>query len=52
MGKGIGLGLSVTYGVVREHHGVITCESEPERGTRFTLTLPRVARRDRSAAAS
>ena len=52
MGKGTGLGLSVTYGVVREHHGMITCESEPDRGTRFTLTLPRAATRDRSAAAS
>ena len=52
MGKGTGLGLSVTYGVVREHHGVITCESEPDRGTRFTLTFPRAATRDRSAAAS
>ena len=52
MGKGTGLGLSVTYGVVREHHGVINCESDPDRGTRFTLTFPRVATRDRSAAAS
>lgn len=52
MGKGTGLGLSVTYGVVREHRGVITCESEPDRGTRFTLTFPQTATRDRSAAAS
>ena len=52
MGRGTGLGLSVTYGVVREHHGVITCESEPDRGTRFTLAFPRAAMRERSAAAS
>ena len=39
-GKGTGLGLSVIYGVVQEHHGVIECESEPTKGTTFTLKLP------------
>lgn len=39
-GKGTGLGLSVIYGVVQEHQGVIECESEPDKGTRFTLRLP------------
>ena len=43
-GQGTGLGLSVTYGVVQEHHGAIECDSEPGQGTRFTLTLPLVAR--------
>ena len=43
-GQGTGLGLSVTYGVVQEHHGAIACDSEPGQGTRFTLTLPRVLR--------
>jgi len=42
-GQGTGLGLSVTYGVVQEHHGAIECESEPGQGTRFVLTLPRAA---------
>jgi PAS domain S-box-containing protein len=40
VGQGTGLGLSVTYGVVQEHHGKIECESEPGHGTSFTLTFP------------
>ena len=39
-GQGTGLGLSVTYGVVQEHHGAIECDSSPGQGTRFTLKLP------------
>ena len=41
-GRGTGLGLSVTYGIVQEHGGVLTCESAPGQGTRFRLLLPRL----------
>jgi signal transduction histidine kinase len=33
--------LSVAYGIVQEHGGFITVESEPGRGSRFAIHLPR-----------
>jgi CheY-like chemotaxis protein len=34
------LGLSVTYNLVKAHHGEIRFESHPGKGTRFTVALP------------
>jgi signal transduction histidine kinase len=39
-GSTAGLGLSVCYGVIERHGGRITVQSEPEKGTTFTLYLP------------
>jgi PAS domain S-box-containing protein len=37
---GTGLGLSVSYGIVNDHHGKILVESTPGQGTRFSVILP------------
>jgi signal transduction histidine kinase len=39
-GKGVGLGLSVVYGIIAKHHGTVTVESEPGKGSTFTVRLP------------
>jgi len=38
--KGVGLGLSVAYGILERHHAVIDVASAPGRGTVFTLSFP------------
>ena len=40
---GTGLGLSVSYAIIRDHHGDITLESSPEQGTTFKISLPLLA---------
>ena len=40
VGKGTGLGLSICYGIIQNHGGHIEVESQEDRGTVFTVSLP------------
>jgi signal transduction histidine kinase len=41
-GQGTGLGLSVSYGIIKNKHGDMTVKSQPGEGTVFTIKLPRI----------
>jgi signal transduction histidine kinase len=51
IGKGTGLGLAVSYGIIRDHGGHIDVESKLGEGTRFQITLPQAATRQLLATA-
>jgi signal transduction histidine kinase len=40
VGKGTGLGLFVTHNIIEQHKGKISVESQPGKGTTFTIKLP------------
>lgn len=39
--KGTGLDLSIIYSIIKRHNGKIEVQTEPNKGTTFTITLPR-----------
>jgi PAS domain S-box-containing protein len=48
-GQGTGLGLSVVYAIIKNHHAVIDVESQPGRGTTFRLYLPIASVKEKSS---
>ncbi len=52
IGKGTGLGLAVSYGIIRDHGGHMNVESRPGEGTLFLITLPLSTGRQQLATAS
>jgi two-component system, NtrC family, sensor kinase len=52
IGKGTGLGLAVSYGIVKDHSGHIDVESKMGEGALFTITLPLATARQQLATAS
>ena len=45
MGRGTGLGLASSYGIIRNHGGIITVSSEKSRGSTFIIYLPASTKR-------
>jgi two-component system C4-dicarboxylate transport sensor histidine kinase DctB len=43
IGEGLGLGLAICYGIVKDHGGTIVAEGRAEGGAQFAVTLPRVS---------
>ena len=44
-GEGTGLGLSTSYGIIKQNSGYMSVESQPGEGTTFTIYMPKVGER-------
>ena len=50
-GKGTGLGMSIVYGIVKQHHGFLNVYSEPGAGTVIRIWLPLIEKGEAPSAA-
>jgi len=41
VGQGMGLGLSISYGILNKIHATVTVESQPDAGTKFFIKIPK-----------
>jgi len=46
VGKGLGLGLSICQSIIDKHNGKIAVQSEPNKGSVFTVQLPRIKEKE------
>jgi CheY-like chemotaxis protein len=49
---GTGMGLAVSFGIIRRHNGSIEVESEPGHGTTFSIALPTASNTQKQGSAS
>ncbi|CAN5795710.1 hypothetical protein BH18ACI4_BH18ACI4_25270 [soil metagenome] len=49
---GTGMGLAVSFGIIRRHNGLIEVESEPGRGSTFMIALPKASHTETKRSAS
>ncbi len=47
-GQGVGLGLSITYSIIKEHGGSMEFKSEVSKGTQVCVSLPKIKNNDES----
>lgn len=46
IGEGLGLGLSISYGIIKDMNGTLKAENHHDGGAQFTISLPQEARTD------
>lgn len=42
VGKGVGLGLYISYSIIQQHNGKIMVYSQKEKGSKFIISLPKI----------